>query len=371
MQLFGEALITMGLIVLVYFATYQIIRWYISSQPFPEVEVWVLGDLMVMVRDNNIFSIPPILYVFSLIPALFFVYWRLHRRYRLYELNHIIEELHYIAEGHYTHRIRGEFDKELQDVVDSIHLLVDSTVAAMEEERRVEQTKDELITNVSHDIRTPLTSVIGYLELIEKSRYHSADEALQYVHTAYKKAQQMKFLVDDLFEYTTVSRGTHQLQMHAFDMIQLLEQLQIDFQIELDKKAMAIELKSATDHLVMVGDANRLVRVFNNLFSNALKYGKSHTTILVEIEVTQQEEGEMVTIRVSNEGKGISERGLRHVFDRFYREDSARSQTGESTGLGLAIAKSIVLAHRGSISVTSNKKITTFTIQLPRAQKEE
>lgn len=367
LRLLGEALITAGLLVLVYLATYQILRWYLRSQMTPEVEVWLLGDVLLMVRENSVLSTPPIVIFVLLIPGALFIYWRLRRRYRLYELNHIIDELHYIAEGNYAHRIRGNFDKELQDVVDSIHLLVDSTVEAMEEERRIEQTKDELITNVSHDIRTPLTSIIGYLDLVEKGRYQNEEELEQYVHIAYEKAQQMKLLVDDLFEYTTVNQGKDQLQITRFDMIQLLEQLQIDFQIELDQKNMAIELQTESEHLEMTGDPNRLVRVFNNLFSNAIKYGTPKTTILVDVRQEETRSGqEYVVIAITNEGKEISERGLRQVFDRFYRDDSARTQTEESSGIGLAIAKSIVDAHHGTIVAQSDRKATTFTIRLPR-----
>ncbi|MCG3562148.1 hypothetical protein L8957_28705, partial [Klebsiella pneumoniae] len=102
----------------------------------------------------------------------------------------------------YDHRIPFELSGDLSRVVTSINGLVDSTVAAIEDERKIEKSKDELITNVSHDIRTPLTSIIGYLGLIEDGQYHSEEDLLKYTHTAYIKAKQMKSLVDDLFEYT-------------------------------------------------------------------------------------------------------------------------------------------------------------------------
>lgn len=121
-------------------------------------------------------------------------------------------------------------------MVTSINGLVDSTVAAIEDERKIEKSKDELITNVSHDIRTPLTSIIGYLGLIEDGQYHSEEDLLKYTHTAYIKAKQMKSLVDDLFEYTKVRQPAVPVNFSAFDMIQLIEQLAADFELEASKK---------------------------------------------------------------------------------------------------------------------------------------
>lgn len=165
------------------------------------------------------------------------VYWRLIRRYHQMQMRHVIAELHYIAEGHLEHRISFEVNTDLQKVIASINALVDSTVRSMEEERQIEKSKDELITNVSHDIRTPLTSIIGYLGLIEDKQYRSEEELLKYTHTAYLKAKQMKVLVEDLFEYTKVRQTTTPLNVVSFNMAAMLEQLAASFELEAGKKA--------------------------------------------------------------------------------------------------------------------------------------
>ena len=164
------------------------------------------------------------------------LYWRLIRRYRQMQLRHIISELHYIAMEIMIIVSLFELSGDLSRVVTSINGLVDSTVAAIEDERKIEKSKDELITNVSHDIRTPLTSIIGYLGLIEDGQYHSEEDLLKYTHTAYIKAKQMKSLVDDLFEYTKVRQPAVPVNFSAFDMIQLIEQLAADFELEASKK---------------------------------------------------------------------------------------------------------------------------------------
>lgn len=367
-RLVSEGFITAGIIILLYYSAYQIFQFLVTAFPNLFEDFWVFGDLFIEMKDQSLLEVNPFVYIFLILLAVVAIIWRLRRRYRNYELRHIIAELHYIAQGNFEHRIPPSSDSNLQEFIDSIHVLVDSTVAAMEEERRIEQTKDELITNVSHDIRTPLTSIIGYLGLVEENRYHTIEEARNYIHTAYKKARQMKILVDDLFEYTTVRQTDTPLNIIRFDMVQLLEQLVIDFQIEADEIGMRIEIISPVEKYMMEGDSEKLVRVFNNLISNALKYGKDGDLIVIEVQPTDQE---TVRLTIKNNGEKIPEDALEQLFERFYRAESSRTQETASTGLGLAIAKSIVELHQGTIMVTTNDEWTKFIIDLPRQANKE
>jgi len=361
--LVGEALVTAGIIVLLYFSAYQIFQILVSAFPSFFEDFWVFGDLFLEMQDQSLFEVNPFVYIFLILLAIVAIVWRLRRRVRNYEIRHIISELHYIARGNFEHRIPPSKDDDLQEFIDSIHVLVDSTVEAMEEERRIEQTKDELITNVSHDIRTPLTSIIGYLGLVEEGRYQSTDQAYNYVHTAYKKSRQMKVLVDDLFEYTTVRQASTTLDVIEFDMVQLLEQLAIDFQIEAEAVGITIDINTSVDRYRMQGDSEKLVRVFSNLLSNALKYGKDGQKIVMELEPLGDD---WVQIVIKNDGKKIPDDALEQLFERFYRAESSRSQEAASTGLGLAIAKSIVELHSGTITAETDEKWTAFIIELPR-----
>ncbi|ALS02455.1 histidine kinase [Enterococcus silesiacus] len=300
------------------------------------------------------------------IPIFFIVdvgvlYWRLIRRYRQMQLRHIISELHYIANGNYDHRIPFELSGDLARVVTSINGLVDSTVAAIEDERKIEKSKDELITNVSHDIRTPLTSIIGYLGLIEDRQFHNQEDLLKYTHTAYVKAKQMKLLVDDLFEYTKVRQPAVPVNTISFDMTQLIEQLAADFELEATKNDMTIQVNANPASIKMDGDTEKLVRVFNNLLSNALKYGKGGKNIVIDVEKV----GTEVVIAVRNDGPSIPKKSLDQLFDRFYRVEESRSQETGGTGLGLAIAQSIIALHGGYIYATSDNHWTSFIIHLP------
>ncbi|SFH85455.1 sensor histidine kinase [Pisciglobus halotolerans] len=362
-----EGFVTVGLIFLLYYAVYVIFTRMVLAFPQFFRSIWILGDVIISVQGDNVISLTPFLVVLLSLIAVIVIYWRLKRRYRQMQLSHIISELHYIAEGHYDHRISHDYGGDMSRVVESIHVLVDSTVAAMEEERRIEQSKDELITNVSHDIRTPLTSIIGYLGLIEEGRYQSKEELQKYTHVAYEKAKQMKALVDDLFEYTKVRQTTTPLNLSQFDMIQLLEQLVVDFELEAAKKQMEIEIVSPLTELHMEADTEKIVRVFNNLIANALKYGKGGKQILIEVEANEKE----ALIMISNDGPPIPQKALSHLFDRFYRVDISRSQENGGTGLGLAIAENIVSLHHGQIEAKTEGKWTRFCLVLPLQQEQK
>lgn len=361
-ELFAETIITIILLIIVNIAMLFIISSIIDSTPALNDAIFASRKSFVENLNSDIFlNGKNILIPLFLMMDVAFLYWRLIRRYRQMQLRHIISELHYIAEGNYDHRIPFELRGDLNRVVSSINGLVDSTVAAIEEERRIENSKDELITNVSHDIRTPLTSIIGYLGLIEDRQYHSEEDLLKYTHTAYVKAKQMKSLVDDLFEYTKVRQPTVPVNILKFDMVQLIEQLAADFELEASKKNIVVETATRPNQIMMDGDTEKLVRVFNNLLTNALKYGKGASKIIMEAEKV----GTEVVITVKNNGKMIPKKSLDSLFDRFYRVEESRSQETGGTGLGLAIAQSIVALHGGYIYAKSTPKWTSFIIHLP------
>ncbi|HPI99774.1 MAG TPA: HAMP domain-containing sensor histidine kinase [Enterococcus sp.] len=361
-ELFAESIITIILLIIVNIAILLILSSIINNTPALNEAIFESRNSFVENLDTEIFlSGKNILVPVFLVLDIAFLYWRLIRRYRQMQLRHIISELHYIAEGNYDHRIPFELRGDLNRVVSSINGLVDSTVAAIEEERKIEKSKDELITNVSHDIRTPLTSIIGYLGLIEDRQYHSEEDLLKYTHTAYVKAKQMKSLVDDLFEYTKVRQPSMPVNLIKFDMVQLVEQLAADFELEASKKGIDVQTVARPTQIIMDGDTEKLVRVFNNLLTNALKYGKGATKIVMEVEKV----GTEVVITVKNNGKMIPKRALDSLFDRFYRVEESRSQETGGTGLGLAIAQSIVALHGGYIYAKSSHTWTSFIIHLP------
>lgn len=362
-ELLGEGILTIILLILLNMSLYVILNQLLVSNPDLASGIFLIKtSLDFKYAHIQLWSWGWIFIILMAVVDVIVVYWRLVRRYHQMQLRHIINELHYIADGHFNHRIPFQLKGQMQRVVASVNALVDSTIKAMEDEREIERSKDELITNVSHDIRTPLTSIIGYLGLIEDKQYRSEEDILKYTHTAYLKSKQMKSLVDDLFEYTKVRQTDAPLQVQSLELNAMLEQIGASFELEANKKGMEINTILPDSPVKIEADPEKLARVFNNLITNALKYGSDGKNIYLQLIKVDEKE---IEIRISNDGEPIPEKSLRQVFDRFYRVESSRSKETGGTGLGLAIAQSIIELHHGYIYVESNKNLTSFIMRLP------
>lgn len=361
-ELLIEGIITLILLLLLNLGIVVLLNDIIHNNPRLVAGIWIIKQGITFGPYNyHLWSWQNVFVLIMLFFDGIIIYWRMIRRYHLIQQRHVINELHYIANGHLNYRIQFKANPNLEQMIKSINALVDSTVQSMQQEREIEQSKDELITNVSHDLRTPLTSIIGYLGLINDHQYQNQDDILKYAHVAYTKAQQMNLLVNDLFEYTKMQQRNIPLQRNKFDMASMLEQIAANFELDAEKKHIAIEVNCDPQPLFMEADAQKLSRVFNNLIINALKYG----TGAHHIYLNAYQKHDEVIIKIANDGKAIPQTALKQIFNRFYRVERSRSKATGGTGLGLAIAKSIIDRHGGCITVESNQKLTTFIIHLP------
>ena len=368
-ELFGEGVATVILLLLLDMSVFILLDQWVDSNPGLRNGIFQIKMSLSFGPNNiKIWSWGWIAGIIMGVIDIVVLQWRLMRRYRQMQLRHVIEELHYISSGHFDHRIPFHLHGQMQRVVNSVNALVDASVKAMEEERRIEKSKDELITNVSHDLRTPLTSIIGYLGLIENKQYQSEADILKYTHTAYLKSKQMKALVEDLFEYTKVRQADTPLNITKLDLGAMLEQLGASFELEAQKKDMKITVTKPDQPLYMEADAEKLARVYNNLITNALKYGHGGKNIYLKAEKLDDE---TIQSSVANDGEPIPPKSLSHIFDRFYRAERSRSRETGGTGLGLAITQSIVELHHGYIFVTSDKKMTRFIMRFPVHHKDK
>lgn len=368
-SLFFEGLLTIILLGLINIALITIIQTMIQSNPGVQSGIFIIKQSLVIGPFHaQIWSYQRIVMVLLVLIDIGVLWWRLLRRYHLYQLDHIIGELHYIAQGHLEHRIPFRVNGNQQHVITSVNALVDTITQAMQEERASEKSKDELITNVSHDLRTPLTSIIGYLGLIEDHQYQSEEDIVKYSHIAYDKAKQMKNLVEDLFEYTKVQQHGAPVNLMTVDLGQLLEQVGASFELEVDKKGIAINVSCEPTPLSITADPEKLGRLFSNLVANALKYGHGASYI----HLTAKQLGEKVVITVADDGEKIPAESVKHLFERFYRVESSRNKATGGTGLGLAIVQSIVELHHGSVTARSDDQETAFVVTLPvkQVQKE-
>lgn len=223
-----------------------------------------------------------------------------------------------------------------------------------------EQRKDELVMYLAHDIRTPLTSVIGYLNLLEEEPDIPAEQRAKRVHIALEKAYRLETMINEFFEITRYNSQQITLTKDTIDLYYLLVQLSDELSPIFVPHGNTVALCLDED-LMVDGDAEKLVRVFNNILKNAASYSYPNTEIVISAEKTDQE----VIIQFQNSGETIPEEELASLFDKFYRQDKARSSGTGGTGLGLAIAKEIVTLHKGTIHVVSTNHTVTFTICLP------
>lgn len=280
------------------------------------------------------------------------------------QLNVYLEEirngLREIAKGNFDTDIPVQSGSQLGEVAESINQMRRQLHQSILEERNAEKTKNDLITGVSHDLRTPLTSILGFLEVIEEDRYQDEVELRYYVNIAYEKAQNLKKLIDDLFEYTRINNGLP-LDIREIDMAQFMRQLIEEFVPALEKSGMECKL-AAEEDLVIRADGAQLVRAYENLITNAIRYGESGK----RIDIAVRSDGNQVSISFTNYGDPIPERDLPFIFDRFYRVEASRSKQTGGTGLGLAITKSIVEVQGGEIRVRSDRQRTTFDTRFPK-----
>ena len=230
-------------------------------------------------------------------------------------------------------------------------------------EREAEQSKTDLITNIAHDLKTPLTSIIGYLELLSGNKVQLSPEMQQkYLAIAYNKSRRLEQLIADLFSFTKLSYGKITMRVSYVDIVKLLSQLLEESYPSFVEKGLSYELKSNVPALEIAADGSLLARLFENLIGNAIKYGADGKRVTVRINA--EEENDAVEVQVINYGYVIPEKDLPLIFNKFYRVDQSRSTQTGGTGLGLAIAKDIAQMHGGSIAVSSDLSGTVFTVRL-------
>nr|WP_197914108.1 HAMP domain-containing sensor histidine kinase [Listeria sp. PSOL-1] len=305
--------------------------------------------------DSPLLLLTKFLFQVMIALLIFFIFYRLTRQRRLKKQLQTINYALNLDQPVDTESLVPE----IRELEVNIEKMRDRQRNLMEQEQQAQQAKNDLITNVSHDLRTPLTSILGYLSYIHDDRYRDEIELRYYTELVYNKARHLHKLIDDLFSYTRLESPDYTLANDQLDMIELLRQLVAEFDGLAQKKGMELVEIYEDDNLMVSGDGNQIMRLFENLFSNALRYGEGDK----QIDITARRDGEWAVIGVTNYGKEIPAFDLPHLFERFYKVDKNRTTTG--TGLGLAIAKSIVERHGGLVMATSKNHRTTFTVKLP------
>lgn len=281
-----------------------------------------------------------------------------------------------VTSGNYGVQCEVEYDDELGSLAANINVLSKTLLAkekeseklkekeraALDIERNAERQKNELITNVAHDLRTPLTTIVGYLELIKDDTALSKEDVHKYSGIAYEKSIRLQEMMDDLFEFTKLDNADIKLNKSMINLSGLIMQMTDEFYPSFKDCNITPIVDLPEENIYVQGDGQLLARVFDNLISNALKYGYHNTDLKIEVSGDEK----YATVKVINHGDTIASEDIPLLFNKFYRTDSSRNSKTGGTGLGLAITKNIVDLHHGDISVTSDDQITTFIVKFNR-----
>jgi signal transduction histidine kinase len=348
-RLFGLSMIlSAGTTFLIYLALREYYHTLLREDPLYNVRL-----MMRQIGDINVF-----LLIF--IPLSFLYFYLLTRRYVAY-FREISRGINQLAGGDFTHRVHIPSGDEFGEIARDINLASEKLQQAVERGDFAENSKEQLVLNLAHDLRTPLTSVIGYLDFILQGKDLTADQMKHYTTIAYTKSQRLEKLIDELFEVTRMNYGKLNIHRRPLDLSELLSQLTEEMYPVFEKNELTVRLNTEPQ-LMISGDGDLLARVFENLLSNAVRYGKDGEYV----DVHGKLDGDEAVVRVTNYGDSIPPDELPHLFDMFFTGDRARTHQEGSTGLGLFIAKNIVEQHEGTISVQSDLIRTEFEVRLPK-----
>lgn len=311
-------------------------------------------------RFGFVSTVSILLYVLSGIAIFSFIFLLLQQR-TARDIGRIAQAVERISEGDLSVQLEIEGEGEIAHIAESINRMERDLMDLMERERSAEQSKTDLITNVAHDLRTPLTSILGYLELLRGGSSLPRETEEHYIEIVYNKAVRLQKLIEELFGFTKLSYGKQNLKIGELDIVKLLSQLVEESYPNFEKHGLSYEFSSNVPSRMIQADGDLLARLFDNLITNAIKYGAEGKRILVRL----RSEKNAVEVRVINYGYVIPKKELPMIFDKFYRVERSRSSSTGGTGLGLAIVKNVAEMHHGSVEVSSDLSGTCFTVRLP------
>ncbi|NRT77615.1 sensor histidine kinase [Clostridium beijerinckii] len=294
----------------------------------------------------------------ALILFIFLIYFGVRKKVKYIE--YISSSIEEISKGNLDYKLEIKGEDELSFVANQINSMEKNVLNMIEKERQNERTQRELITNISHDLKTPLTIILGYLDIIRTKACKCKEEEERYIETAYEKALLLQKMVLKLFEFVNLNHKEIILNKIDVNINKLLGQVITDHLAVADGKNISIEYKNPQNTITLSVDLDKICRVFNNLIGNAIKYSEENE----KITVTLGEDAAGAVISFRNKCRNINEEDLDKLFIRFYRGDKARNSSVEGSGIGLSIVKKIIELHNSHIWVEQHDDEIWFIIRL-------
>lgn len=272
--------------------------------------------------------------------------------------------LNQIIKGNLNQRIRVRTsNKEIQEVCKRANDLIDKFQNIYKENKIMIQSRKKMISNISHDLRTPLTSLLGYIEAVQNDNSLTEEERENYFKIVESKANTLHVLLEEFFQLSKLEADDVVIKLEKINISEILRETALSYYQDFVNLNITPNVKIPDEDLYVLGDKESIVRIINNLLSNALKYGKDGQDIGIEV----REDIKCIWINIWDKGKGIYQENIPFIFDRLYKEERSRNNNVGGTGLGLTIVKRLVQKQNGEIKVNSIPyEKTTFSFSIPK-----
>ena len=321
--------------------------------------VKVMPDVTSYVTENYLLAMNMIYIVVLLGIAVFLLVFTLFVNKKVKYIKFLSSEVKVIKDEDFGKTIEVRGQDELAELCSSINNMSLELREKIDNEKKIEQNKNELITNVSHDLRTPLTSILGYVDLLKQNGFEDKEKFVEYISIIDERSKSLNTLINELFEYTKLNSHDIKLNYSTVEICSLVEQLSGEYSLIFKKEGLELISEIPEEDIFVDIDIQMIVRALENLLINAKKYSVRNSQVLVKL----LQESNDIVISVENKVENISQDDLDNLFERFYKVDKAR-KTGDSTGLGLSIVKRVVELHKGLVKAELINGVIKFKIIL-------
>ena len=318
-----------------------------------------MPDVTSYVTENYLLAMNMIYIVVLLGIAVFLLVFTLFVNKKVKYIKFLSSEVKVIKDEDFGKTIEVRGQDELAELCSSINNMSLELREKIDNEKKIEQNKNELITNVSHDLRTPLTSILGYVDLLKQNGFEDKEKFVEYISIIDERSKSLNTLINELFEYTKLNSHDIKLNYNTVEIGSLVEQLSGEYSLIFKKEGLELISEIPEEDIFVDIDIQMIVRALENLLINAKKYSVRNSQVLVKL----LQESNDIVISVENKVENISQDDLDNLFERFYKVDKAR-KTGDSTGLGLSIVKRVVELHKGLVKAELINGVIKFKIIL-------
>ena len=318
-----------------------------------------MPDVTSYVTENYLLAMNMIYIVVLLGIAVFLLVFTLFVNKKVKYIKFLSSEVKVIKDEDFGKTIEVRGQDELAELCSSINNMSLELREKIDNEKKIEQNKNELITNVSHDLRTPLTSILGYVDFLKQNGFEDKEKFVEYISIIDERSKSLNTLINELFEYTKLNSHDIKLNYSTVEICSLVEQLSGEYSLIFKKEGLELISEIPEEDIFVDIDIQMIVRALENLLINAKKYSVRNSQVLVKL----LQESNDIVISVENKVENISQDDLDNLFERFYKVDKAR-KTGDSTGLGLSIVKRVVELHKGLVKAELINGVIKFKIIL-------